>query len=90
MTFGRIVTHYVHHHAWLAEGQLLGDAHRLDGIPGVLIHGRLDLGSPVDAAWQLARVWPGTELCLVDTGHTGGQGMTASIIDATNRFASLL
>ena len=33
MTFARIVTHYFHHHAWLADGQLLQNASRLAGIP---------------------------------------------------------
>ncbi len=87
MTFARIVTHYFHHRAWLADGQLLREAQRLAGIPGVLIHGRLDLGGPPDTAWQLAHAWPGAELHLVRTGHGGGQDMTACVMEATNRFA---
>ena len=87
MAFARIVTHYFHHHAWLADGQLLRDAYRLAGIPGVLIHGRLDLGGPIDAAWQLAEAWPDAELQLVNTGHGGGEEMTSRIIEATDRFA---
>jgi proline iminopeptidase len=86
MTFARIVTHYFHHRAWLSDGQILGNAGRLAGIPGVLIHGLSDLGSPIDAAWHLAREWPEAELHAVDTGHTGGDPMTSLIIDATNRF----
>jgi proline iminopeptidase len=46
MAFARIVTHYFHHQAWLEDGILLREANRLAGIPGVLVHGRLDLGSP--------------------------------------------
>jgi proline iminopeptidase len=87
MTFARIVTHYFHHQAWLEDDQLIRDAGRLAGIPGVLIHGRLDLGSPLDTAWELARAWPGSELVVVDTGHTGGNAMTESIIAATSRLA---
>jgi hypothetical protein len=34
-----------------------GIAHRLAGIPGVMIHGRLDISGPVDAAWDLQQVW---------------------------------
>jgi len=88
MTFARIVTHYFHHQAWLADGQILRDADRLAGIPGVLIHGRLDLGGPADTAWQLAQAWPGAELHFVGTGHQGGAEMTDRMIEATNRFAS--
>jgi proline iminopeptidase len=87
MAFTRLVTHYFHHHAWLDDNQLLAQADRLAGIPGVLVHGRADLGGPVDAAWQLARAWPGAELHVVGTGHAGGNEMTSRIVEATNRFA---
>jgi proline iminopeptidase len=88
MTFARVVTHYFHHRAWLADGQLLRDAQHLSEIPGVLIHGRLDLGSPPDTAWQLAQAWPGAELRLIRTGHGWGNDVLASIIEATRRFGA--
>jgi proline iminopeptidase len=89
MTFTRIVTHYFRHRAWLDDDQLLRDACRLAGIPAVLVHGRLDLGGPLDVAWELARVWPDADLQAVDTGHTGGDAMTAATVEATGRFAHL-
>jgi proline iminopeptidase len=87
MAFARIVTHYFHHQAWLEDGILLQEAHRLAGIPGVLVHGRLDLGSPVATAWELAQAWPDAELHVVDTGHSGGDAMTDRLITASDRFA---
>jgi len=87
MTFARIVTHVFSHAAWLSADQLLRGAHRLAGIPGVLVHGRNDLGGPSDTAWQLAKAWPGAELQLVDTGHGGGEGMDRCVRDAVLRFA---
>jgi proline iminopeptidase len=87
VAFSRIVTHYFHHHAWLDDGQLLRDAGRLAGIRAVLVHGRRDLGGPLDTAWQLAGAWPGAELHTVETGHGGGAAMTSAIVEATNRFA---
>jgi proline iminopeptidase len=87
MAFARIVTHYFHHHAWLEDGVLLRNAHRLGGIPGVLIHGRLDLGSPAVTAWELAQAWSEAELHLVGTGHTGGDEMTDRVVAAADRFA---
>ena len=42
----------------LEEDELLRNAHRLAGIPAVLLHGRLDLSGPPDVAWALARAWP--------------------------------
>ena len=89
MAFARIVTHYFHHHAWLADGILLREAGRLAGIPGVLVHGHLDLGGPPMTAWELAQAWPDAELHLVNTGHMGGPDMTAHLIAATDRFAEL-
>ena len=82
--------HWLYHEAVMSleEGQLLRDAHRLAEIPGVLVHGRLDLGGPPDTARQLADAWPGAELYLVRTGHGGGKDMTTCIVDATNRFAT--
>jgi proline iminopeptidase len=87
MTFARIVTHYFHHNAWLTDNQLLDGVGALRDTPAVLIHGHLDRGTPIDTVWDLARAWPTAELIAVDTGHTGGGAMLASIIDATNKFA---
>ena len=67
---------------------LLRDAHRLGGIPGVLIHGRLDMGSPVGTAWELARAWPDARLVVVeDSGHTGSDTMTEEVRAALEGFS---
>jgi proline iminopeptidase len=85
--YARLVTHYWRHHGWLEDGALMLDAHRLSGIPGALIHGRLDLSSPLYTAWQLAQHWPGSELIVVDeAGHD--RGMSEAIVAALNRFAT--
>lgn len=86
MAFARLVTHYFHHGAWLEEGQLLSNVGRLAGIPAVLVHGQLDLGAPLDTAWQLVRAWPTAELFVVPTGHSGGSDMTSHLVKATDRF----
>jgi proline iminopeptidase len=49
MTFTRLVTHYWAHGGWFTEGELMAGAHRLASVPGMLVHGRLALGSPVDS-----------------------------------------
>jgi proline iminopeptidase len=88
MCFARIVTHYWSNAAFLEDGQLLRDAHKLRGIPGVLINGRLDLSTPPDTAWQLAQQWPDAELVLTDdAGHGAAHPSTfAAIVAATARF----
>ncbi|WP_280429767.1 prolyl aminopeptidase [Nocardia brasiliensis] len=88
LAFVRICAHYFANDAWLPDGQLLRDAHALAGIPGVLIHGRLDLGTPLYTAWQLAQAWPDAELHVIDdSGHTGSPEMLRAILDAAARFA---
>jgi proline iminopeptidase len=87
MKFARLCAHYFSHAAWLQDGQLLRDANRLAGIPGVLIHGRLDIGSPPDVPWLLHEVWPGSELHLVRTGHHGGDEMTERMMGELDSFA---
>ncbi|MFJ7199832.1 MULTISPECIES: prolyl aminopeptidase [unclassified Streptomyces] len=84
----RICSHYFSHGAWLEEGQLIRDAGRLAGIPGVLIHGRLDISGPLDTAWELAHAWPGAELVVIeDSGHKGSAAMSAALYAAFERFA---
>jgi proline iminopeptidase len=88
LAFVRICTHYFAHGAWLEEGALLRDAGRLAGIPGVLVHGRLDMGGPLHTAWELARAWPDAELIAVSgAGHTGDAEMGAQMVGALKRFA---
>jgi proline iminopeptidase len=88
LCFARLVTHYWRHAAWLEDGALLRDAGRLAGIPAVLVHGRLDVSSPLDVPWRLARSWDGSELVVLDDeGHTGGPGMRDAVVAATVRFA---
>jgi proline iminopeptidase len=89
MAFSRLVTHYWNHNAWLEDGILQREAGRLAGIPGIMIHGRLDLASPLATAWQLAQAWPGSQLVIVaGAGHDSRDpGMSESIVAATDRFA---
>jgi proline iminopeptidase len=90
LCFARLVTHYWSHAHFLEDDQLLRDAPRLAGIPGVIVHGRLDISSPPDFAWQLSRAWPAAELVLVDNaGHgAGARGQVDAILAATRRFGT--
>jgi proline iminopeptidase len=88
LAFVRLCAHYYSNYAWLEDGILLRDAHRLAGIPGVLIHGRLDMGSPLTTAWELAQAWPDAELRVIaDSGHTGSDAMKSEVLEAIERFA---
>jgi len=51
----RIENHYFVNHGFFDEGQLLRDAHKLHGIPGVIVQGRYDVCTPAKSAWDLHR-----------------------------------
>jgi proline iminopeptidase len=87
--FARLVTHYIRHDVFLEDGILLGNAHHLAGIPGVLVNGRFDLQAPIINAWLLSKAWPQAEFVIVeDAGHAGDNpGITRELIRATDRFA---
>jgi proline iminopeptidase len=86
MCFARLVTHYWRNAAWIEDGALLRGAHKLAGIPGVLIHGKLDVSSPIDIPWEISKAWPGSRLAPVDdAGHSVGLG--ENMLEATDGFA---
>jgi proline iminopeptidase len=89
MAFARLVTHYWCHAAWLEDGVLLRDAPKLAGSPGVMVHGRLDVSSPLDIAWHLAHAWPDGDLVIVDAGHSvDDSAMAEALVAATDRFVA--
>lgn len=89
VAFTRICAHYFGNGAWLEEGVLIREAGRLAGIPGVLVHGRLDLSGPVDTAWELVQRWPDAELHVVEgAGHKGHPDTRAIMREAMGRFAT--
>ncbi len=90
LVFARLVTHYWRHAAFLDDEQLLRDASSLDGIPGVLIHGGLDVSSPVETAWRLSKAWTTGRLhVLDDMGHGGGDGFSSAVVNALREVTAL-
>jgi proline iminopeptidase len=87
MAFARIVTHYVRHDLFLADGALLEGAGALADIPGVIVHGRFDFQSPLQNAWDLHEAWPRSRLVVVaDAGHAAGAEAGRQIVAATDEF----
>ncbi|MBW8481147.1 prolyl aminopeptidase [Actinomadura parmotrematis] len=88
LAVARLESRYFGAGCFLEPGQLLRDAGRLAGVPGVIVNGRYDLLTPPDAAWALHEAWPGSELHLVpDAGHAFDEpGTLHLLIGATDRF----
>jgi proline iminopeptidase len=89
--FARIECHYFVNGAFLrSDTQLLDDAPKLAGIPGVIVQGRYDVVCPAASAWALHKRWPGSALRLVgDAGHSISEpGIIDALVEATDDFAT--
>lgn len=63
--------YYFLNNSFMSEDQLLRRAERLAGIPGIIVQGRYDLLCPPETSQALAKVWPGSELRIVEeAGHS--------------------
>ena len=88
LAFVRICSHYFANTGWLEDNQLLRRADHLKGIPGVIIHGRLDLSAPLVSAWGLARAWPEAKFhSVLEGGHQGNPSSRALMLQAHAAFA---
>jgi proline iminopeptidase len=91
LAFARLENHYFVHDCWMEDGQLLRNAHRLRGIPGVIVHGRYDMPCPVKYAYALHKAWADAAFHLIEgAGHAWSEpGILDQLVRATDRFATL-
>jgi len=83
LSLSRIEAHYFMQGSFLDENQILDNARALEGIPGVIVHGRYDMICPLDNAQALHHVWHDSQLHIIrDAGHASRE---PSIIDALVR-----
>ncbi|WP_431474675.1 prolyl aminopeptidase [Marinobacter sp. KM021] len=83
IALARIECHYFVNQAFLAPDQIVRNAARLSGIPGVIVHGRYDMVCPLDNALELSLAWPEADLRIIrDAGHSASE---PAIVDALIR-----
>jgi proline iminopeptidase len=88
LCFARLVTHYWSNAAFMDDGELFRNAHRLVDIPVLMVHGQLDISGPLDVPWELSKVLPDSQLVVIgDEGH-GGSSMFDVVRVATDRLAA--
>lgn len=89
LALARIEAHYALHGAFLEEGQLLANAHRLEAIPGVIVQGRRDAVTPPRTAFDLHAAWPQAGLRIIeDGGHAScDAGIQHHLVAATDGLA---
>jgi len=89
IAFARIECHYFQNRGFFdRDDQLIANAHLLRDIPGIIVHGRYDLCTPVFIAWDLHRAWPEADLRIVpDSGHAMTEaGIVHELVSATEQF----
>ena len=82
--------HYFQNDCFMKPGQLLAEASKLQGIPGIIVQGRYDLLCPPVTSHALAAVWPLSEVRFVEgAGHSlYGPGVRDAVMKAIADLAS--
>jgi len=90
LAFARIECHYFVNKGFFdRDDQLIADVTKIRHIPGVIIHGRYDVVTPLRTAWDLKQAWPEADLRIAPVaGHAMTEpGIVAEIVAASDRFA---
>lgn len=85
LSLALLETHYFVNNCFIEPNQILRDAYKLEGIPGIIVHGRYDMICPFENARALHQAWPSSELYAIrDAGHSAVEpGITDALINAT-------
>jgi proline iminopeptidase len=89
LAFARIECHYFHHGGFLTrDTQILDEIDRVKHIPGIIVHGRYDMVTPIKNAFDLHAAWPRSHLMVVpDAGHAMTEtGMIDALVRAARAF----
>jgi proline iminopeptidase len=63
--------YYFQNDCFMKPGQLLTEAGKLEGLPGIIVQGRYDLLCPPATSQALGAVWPDSEIRFVEgAGHS--------------------
>ncbi|MFK7814853.1 MAG: prolyl aminopeptidase [Gammaproteobacteria bacterium] len=92
LSLARIECHYFVNHSFMRENQLLEEAHKLQDIPGIIVHGRYDVVCPIEQAYLLHQSWLASELIVTPTsGHSATEVENVdALVRATQKFAQIL
>lgn len=92
LSLARIEAHYFTNDCFIEANQIINNAATLEGIPGIIIHGRYDMICPLDNAWTLHKLWPDSELHIIrDAGHSAHEpSIIDALIKATSEMAELI
>jgi proline iminopeptidase len=82
--------HYFQNDCFMKPGQLLAEAGKLAGIPGIIVQGRYDLLCPPATSHALGAAWPASEVRFVEgAGHSlYDSGIRDAVMKAISDLAS--
>ena len=88
----RTFVHYSINNFFLTENQLINNIGKINHLPAIIIHGRYDIISPLKNAYDVHKLWKGSELHLVEaSGHSALEPeITQRLIQATEKMKTLL
>ena len=92
IAFSRIECHFFINNGFMDEdGWLLKNVDRIRQIPGWIVQGRFDVGTPLESAWALKTAWPEANFNLVwDAGHASTEpGIIDGLVRATDAALAL-
>lgn len=90
IAFARIECHYFVNRGFFdRDDQLIANAGKIKGIPGVIVQGRYDVVTPMKTAFDLHRAWPEAEFMLIgDAGHAASEpGIIDALVRATDKYS---
>jgi proline iminopeptidase len=84
----RIFMHYAYHQCFFTPNQLLNNAHKIKHLPVTIIHGRYDVITRPQAAYELHKALPNSKLIFIqDAGHAGIEpGISTAVVKTFNNF----
>jgi len=88
--FARLENHYFTNAGFLKEdGHILNRMDRIAHIPGVIVQGRYDMICPPKMAYELAALWPNSELRMIArAGHALSEpDISAELVQTMDRLA---
>jgi len=92
LAMAMIESHFFINQGFIEPDQIIRDAAKLAGIPGIIVHGRYDMICPLENAASLNSSWPDSELNIIrDAGHSAWEpGTVDALVRATQDMARLL
>lgn len=80
--FATLVIHYWKHFGFINENEFFNNLNKISHIPTVMIHGNLDISSPMKIAWKISKALKSSTLTIIDDEGHGGKKMSNEITKA--------